>query len=437
MRSRSRALLLPVLLAWVLALLPGSARATYVGAQDATTLGTVAAAGGWIVVPQYEDNYDPGTIDGNPFSKTTSSLEVARVSGPRFISFRSVAAGDSVTMGPMLAAGARNVLAVAWTDTAGAGEINSATLNASGNLPDPVTQTGRPTDYSLRLAVGPDGAYAVSWSDGTSTHVMAAPAGAKLLTALLGPDVPIDPADQVVLSGGDSFWLVDESADGLSVAPAELGQDRAPPTLALGRAVDVTPLGEGAGGLWALARGNRGWFATHVDRSGRLSSTPLPAGARDAVIALAGTTAVVAYRAGPHCATYIERLRSKSSRHTPIDRTSVTPRGTACSTPKGIAVDPASATAYVLTQSRHSMTLTTQTTTHKTSSWRRSLTGEVDAVVAVGSNRVVVESNLPERDVGEQCGGAGPSYSQAYFFRVFHRAHLERTGRLDASVLNC
>jgi hypothetical protein len=434
---RSRGSLLTVLLAWVLAFLPGAACATYTGVQDTTTLGTVAAAGGWIVVPQYEESYDPGEIDGTPFNHTTSSLEVSRVSGSRYISFRSVQARYSLTMGPMLVAGAQNVLAVAWTDAAGAGQIDNATLSASGNLPDPVTQSGAPTDGSLRLSAGPDGAYAVSWRDGSGAHVMAAPAGAQRLTALLGPDVPLDPAEHLVLSGGDSLWLVSDAAGGLSAAPAVFGQDSAPHALAVSDAVDATTLGDDAGGLWALARGNRGWFAAHLDRAGKLSSTALPTGAEDAVIALAGTTAVIAYRAGPHCATYIERLRSSATAHTSTDRMNLTPRGTACWTPKGIAVDPASATAYVLMQSTHSTALATETKTRSTSSWRGSLTEHLDAIVAAGSNRVLVESNGPERNLGEQCGGANASSSQSYFFRIFHRAHLERSGRLDASVLNC
>jgi hypothetical protein len=434
----SRAALLTVLLAWVLALLPGAAHATYTGVQDATTLGTAAAGGHWIVVPQYEDNYDPGVIDGSPFNNTTSSLEVSRVSGPRHISFRSVAARRySLTMGPMVVAGAQNVLAVAWTDAAGPGQINSATLSASGNLPDPVAQTGAPTNDSLQLSAGPDGAYAVSWRDGTGTHVMGAPAGMQRLTTLLGPDVPLKPADHVVLSGGDSFWLVNNGGGGLSAAPAVFDQNSAPHPLTVSDAVHATTLGDDAGGLWALARGNRGWFAAHVDRTGRLSSTPLPAGTTHPVIALAGTTAVIAYRAGAHCATYIERLRSAATPHLPTGRTHLTSRATACSTPKGIAVDPASATAYVLMHSSRGTTLTTETTTRSTSSWRGSLTERIDAIVAVGSNRVVVESNGPQRDIGEQCGGASPSSSQTYFFRVFHRAHLERSGRLEASVLNC
>jgi DNA-binding beta-propeller fold protein YncE len=434
---RLRASLLTVLLASFLTFLPVVARATYTGVQDATTLGTVAAGENWIVVPQYEDSYDPGLIDGTPYNNTTSSLEVSRVSGPRHISFRSVQARYSLTMGPMLVAGAHNVLAVAWADAAGAGQINNATLSAHGNLPDPLTQTGVPTDDSLRLSAGPDGAYAVSWRDGIGAHIMAAPAGAQRLTAMLGPDVPLDPVDHVMLSGGDSFWLVNDAGGSLSAAPAVFGQDTAPHALTVSDAVHATTLGDDAGGLWALARSNRGWFAAHVDRAGQLSSTPLPAGTTHAVIALAGTTAVIAYRAAPHCATYIERLRSTATPHTPIGRTNLTPRAAACSTPTGIAVDPASATAYVLMHSSDGTTLTTETTTRNTSSWRGSLTGRVDAIVAGESNRVVVESNGPQRNIGEQCGGANPSSSQSYFFRVFHRAHLERSGQLDASVLNC
>jgi len=437
MLARSRALPLTVLLAWMLAFSPGAARATYTGVQNDTSFGTVAAGGGWIAVPQYEESNDPGSIDGSPFSDSTSSIEVARVSGPRFISFKPVQAKYSITMGPMLLAGGRNVLAVAWTDTAAAGQIDTATLNASGNLPAPHAQTGQTTGNSLALAGGPDGAYAVSWSDSAGAHAMAAPAGASQLTALLGPGVPLDPTDHVVLSGGDSFWLVNEAAGGLSAAPALFGQDSAPPALTVSDAVDATTLGDDAGGLWALARGKRGWFAAHVDRAGRLSSTALPAGASDAAVALAGTTAVVAYRAGPRCTTYVERIRASATRRPPTDRSNITPRGSACSTPKGVAVDPSTATAYVLMQSRHSTVLTTQTTTGTTSSWHGSLTERLDAIVAAGSNQVIVESNGPQRNLGEQCGGASPSFSQSYFFRVFRRAHLERSGRLDASIMNC
>ncbi len=192
------------------------------------------------------------------------------MSGPRRMSFRSVQTGYSLTMGPMLLAGAQNVLAVAWSDTAGAGQVNSATLRASGKLPNPFTQTGVPSGDSLRLSAGPDGGYALSWT-----------------------------------------------------------------------------------------------------------------------------------------------------------------------TPKAIAVDTPSGTAFVLMQSGHGTALTTETSSRKASAWGGSLGGRIDAIVAAGSNRVVVESNGPARSIGEQCGGASPSSVQSYFFRVFHGAHLERSGRLDASVMNC
>jgi hypothetical protein len=48
---------------------------------------------------------------------------------------------------------------------------------------------------------------------------MGAPAGGQGLAALIGPDVPLDASDRVVLSGGDTFWLVNEGAGGLSAAP--------------------------------------------------------------------------------------------------------------------------------------------------------------------------------------------------------------------------
>ena len=67
----------------------------------------------------------------------------------------------------------------------------------------------------------------------------------------------------------------------------------------------------------------------------------------------------------------------------------------------------------------------------------RALSGRLDAILATGSNRVVVESNGPQHDIGEQCGGANPSSTQPYFFHVFHAAQLERSGELEASVMNC
>jgi hypothetical protein len=120
-----------------------------------------------------------------------------------------------------------------------------------------------------------------------------------------------------------------------------------------------------------------------------------------------------------------------------VARTALGSRTGACSTPKGIAVDPASATAYVLMRSGRRMTLATETAARRTSSWRGSLSGRLDAILAAGSNRVVVESNGPQHDIGEQCGGANPSSTQPYFFHVFHASRLERSGELEASVMNC
>lgn len=441
MRSRmrrSRASLVAMALASVLAIHPGAAHATYTGMQAATTLGTMAADGDWIAVPRYEASSDPGSIDGTPFSHTTSSLEVSRMSGSRYISFKTVTPSSSVTMGPMQAAAAKNVLAVAWTDAAGAGQINTSTLSAGGDIMAPVTQSGIPIPESVRLASGADGAYAVRWTDSTGAHAMAAPTGAPQLTPLLGPDVPLNPADRVVLSGGNSFWLLSNiGGGGLSAAPAVFGQDAAPQAVTVGGAAGATALGDSAGGLWALSRGSRGWLASHIDRSGQLSSTALPAGATSPVIALAGTTAVIAYRTGSRCSAYIERLPPAATPHSPSVRTKLTRRATACWAPKGIAVDPSNGTAFVLMRSSHGTALATEATTRKTSIWSRSLTERVDAVVAVGSSRVVVESSKPRRDIGEQCGGAEPSSSQSYFVRVFRGAHLERTGRLEASVMNC
>jgi hypothetical protein len=425
-----------VLLAAVLALLPGAALATYTGVQDSTTFGTVAAGGGWIVVPRYEEDSDPGTIDGSPFNNTTSSLEVSRALGTRYISFRQVSARYSSTMGPMRAAGAGKTLALAWTDAAGAGQIHDATFGAGGNLSETVMQ-GVPIGNSLALVTGLDGAYGVSWTDGSGAHVMVAPAGAPGLTALLASAVPLDPADHVVLSGGESFWLIDDAGGRVSAAAALFGQDSTPQPATVLAAADPTELGDDAGGIWMLARGNRGWFASHLSRAGTLRTTSLPAGVTDPVIAVAGSTAVIAYRAGPRCASYIERVGAGASARGSTVRTNLAPRAAGCPTPTSIVVDQASATAYVLLRSRHGTTLATEMTNRDTSGWRGWLTERVDALVAVGSNRVVVESNQRARSTGEQCGGAGPSSSQAYFLRVFRRSQLQRTGRLEASVLNC
>jgi hypothetical protein len=432
---RSRAsLLLTVLL---IAAPAGVAHATYTGVRDATTFGTVAAGGGWIAVPQREESSDPGEIDGTPYSNASSSMEIARVSGPRSISFKAVTAKYSTTMGPMLVAGAPKTIAVAWADTAGAGQIDTATLNGHGKLPNPFTQTGAPSGESPRLASGPDGAYAVSWRDAAGGHAVAAAAGSQQPTALLGSDVPLDPADRVVLSGGQSFWLLKGAASGLTAAPAVFGQDTTPQTVTLSGASHATTLGDDAGGLWTLAHSEEGWSVAHIDRGGQLNSTPLPPGATHPLIALAGTTAVIAYRAPTHCITYIERLHASATPHTPIIRTALTPHASGCPTPTNIAIDPTSATAYVLMHSNHATTLTTETPTHKTSHWHGSLKSHIDAIVPAGSNRVVLESNGPQRDLGEQCGGANSSSTQSYFIRIFHQARLERSGQLDASVLNC
>jgi hypothetical protein len=61
----------------------------------------------------------------------------------------------------------------------------------------------------------------------------------------------------------------------------------------------------------------------------------------------------------------------------------------------------------------------------------------LDALVAAAANRVVMESNGPERDTGEACGGAEPSSARSYFFRIFQGARLVRSGRLQASTVHC
>jgi hypothetical protein len=253
---------------------------------------------------------------------------------------------------------------------------------------------------------------------------------------LLGPGVPLEGADQVVLSGGDSFWLLNENGGLLSVSPATFGQDSPPPTISLGNTVGATALGDDAGGLWVLARRSGTWFAVHVDRAGGVNTTALPANTTNAVIALAGATAVIAYRSRAHCAVYIERLRPGGAGNL-AQRRNVSPRAGGCSSPKAIVVDPASAAAYVLMSARRRTTLTTETSGGKTSTWSAPLRERVDALAAAGSNKVVMESNGPVRNLGEQCGGAEPSSSQSYVFRIFQRARLVRSGRLEASTANC
>jgi hypothetical protein len=420
----------------VLVLLPGAARATYTGAQEVTAVGTVAAGGGWIAVPQYQYGSDPGEIDGTPSSSFSSWLEVAPVSGYRHVSFRSVQPNYSPTMGPMLVAGGRRVLVAGWSDYAAPGRIDTATLSASGHLPAPASHIALANEGSLRLSSGPDGAYAVSWQDPLGLHGIATPVGSPP-TALLGPDVPLEPADQVVLSGGDSYWLVTEGGGLLSASPATFGQDSPPPVVSLGNAAGATTLGDGSGGLWILARGGGTWFAVHVDRAGGVNTTPLPAGTTNAVMALAGRAAVIAYRTRPHCATYIERLRPGGAPSNLAQRSNISPRTGRCSTLNAIVVDPASATAYVAMSARNTTTLTTETSGGKRNTWSALLHERLDALVAAGSNRVVMESNGPERDTGEACGGAEPSSARSYVFRIFQGARRVRSGRLEASTVHC
>jgi hypothetical protein len=290
---------------------------------------------------------------------------------------------------------------------------------------------------TLRLAAGPDGAYALWWNEPAGGKALAALPGAASLQPLLGPSVPFDPTEQVVPAGGSAFWLLDSKTGTLSAAPASLGQEAAPTALALGAAFPETALGDGRGGLWVLAHGARGWFAAHLDASGHLSSTALPHGAADAELANAGTTAVVAYSAAPHCTSYLERLRPGAAANRVLERRRLAGHGGACATPRGLAVDPSSATAFLVTQSPHGTTLTTEARGGSTHIWHSSLTEAVEAVLAAGSGRVVVQSHAPERTLPEQCGGAGPSYSQSYFIRVFHGTRIERSGQLAASVTNC
>jgi hypothetical protein len=420
----------------VLVLTPGVAHATYTGAQEVTAVGTVAAGGGWIAVPQYQYGSDPGEIDGTPSSSFSSWLEVAPVSGSRHVSFRSVQPNYSPTMGPMLVAGARRVLVAGWNDSAAPGRIDTATLSASGHLSAPASHIALASEGSLHVSSGPDGAYAISWQDALGVHAIATAVGAAP-TALVGPDVPFEPADQLVLSGGDSYWLVKESGSLLSASPATFGQDSPPPVVSLRNAPGATVLGDGSGGLWVLARGGGNWFAAHVDRAGGVNSTPLPAGTTNAVIALAGRAAVIAYRTRPHCATYVERLGPGGAPANLGPRRNISPRTGGCSTPNAIVVDPASSTAYVVMSARSTTTLTTETSGGKRSTWSAALHERLDALVAAGSNRVVMESNGPERDTGEACGGAEPSSARSYFIRIFQGARLVRSGRLQASTVHC
>jgi hypothetical protein len=433
-RWRLRSVLVAVLLASAFAWLPGTAGATYTGLQSGSTVGTLAAGGGWIAVPEYQYSYDPGEIDGTPSASSTNSLEVARVRGGRRISFRSVQPSSAQDMGPMQVSGAGEVIAAVWADYTGAGVISTATLNARGNLPAPVSHTGAATAGSVHLSSGPDGAYALIWTDAAGVHAIAAPAGLPP-APLVGPGIALEPADRVVLSGGDSFWLVKTNA-GLSVAPAVFGQGTTPSPITIGDARQVSTLGDNAGGLWALARDEGGWFVAHFGSEGG-ASMRLPGGAQHPVIALAGSTALVAFRAGPRCRVYVERLRANATVLERTDRTNIAPRAGGCSSPTGIAVDPNSTRAYVLLRGRNGTTLTTEMAGGHTSSWRGALREHVDAIVAAGSNHVAIESNRPQRNLGEQCGGANPSFSQQYNVRIFRGIRLQRSGRLQASTYSC
>jgi len=154
-------------------------------------------------------------------------------------------------------------------------------------------------------------------------------------------------------------------------------------------------------------------------------------------MALAGATAVIAYRTAPRCASFLERFTARGASLTRIARTRLTPPTDACAAPQDIAVDPANATAFVLMRSRHGSRLLTATRSGRTGAWRGLLSERVDALVAAGSGRVVLESNGAPRNEGEQCGGANPSFTQTYRVRVFDGARLVRSGHLQAGVYNC
>ena len=102
-----RAWVAGVLAASVLVLVASTARATYTGMQDTVTLGRMTVGAGWIVVPELEQSVDPGFIDGTPSMTTTSSLQIARLSGRGAIHFddRGVPYQFSLAMGAMSVAG--------------------------------------------------------------------------------------------------------------------------------------------------------------------------------------------------------------------------------------------------------------------------------------------------------------------------------------------
>jgi hypothetical protein len=443
-----RAWVAGVLAASALVLVPSTARATYTGMQDTVTLGRMTVGAGWIVVPELEQSVDPGFIDGTPSMTTTSSLQIARLSGRRGIHFddRGVPYKFSLAMGAMSVAGTPDSLVAAWMDRTNGERIDTSTLNAKGQLAagvdakgeltNVVEQPAMPASGSFSLAGGPDGAYAVSWLDGFGAHAMVVPVRARTFAALLTPDVPLMASFTVVLDGGSSAWLVSRTAAGVAAAAVTLGQDMAPTPVALAQGSAGTVRGDDAGGLWVLAHDGPRWLAVHADRAGRLDTTALPATATSAVMTVDRTTAVVAYRAGPRCNAHLERLTATTRRGTPVHRVNLTAGTQGCASPSAIAVDPGTGTAYVLIRSRRGTSLVV-TVGARVARWHGVLRQRPDAMVAAGSNRVVVQSHGAPYSVGEQCGGAAPSSEQLYTVRVFHADRLERSGTLSAGVSNC
>ncbi len=168
------------------------------GIRTAITAGAAAAGAGWIALPEFTDSSDPGTITGTPYNTTVAALAVARVTGPGRIAFRSEGGGLGTANARAIAAASAQSVVIAWTN---GDQIETATLGPSGALTHLLSTPGSPNPGLLRPAVGPDGAYAIQWTDATGRHADAVPAGGDAFEPLLAGDATIPPGTSVLLAG--------------------------------------------------------------------------------------------------------------------------------------------------------------------------------------------------------------------------------------------
>ncbi len=158
-----RAWVAGVLVASALVLVPSTARATYTGVQDIVTLGRMTVGAGWIVVPELEQSVDPGFIDGTPSMTSTSSLQIARLSGRGALHFddTGVPYQFSLAMGAMSVAGTHDSLVAAWVDRTNGERIDTSTLNAKGQLAAGVDAKGELTNVIEQPAMPASGSFSL------------------------------------------------------------------------------------------------------------------------------------------------------------------------------------------------------------------------------------------------------------------------------------